>query len=313
MMPTTAPSTTPTITLTYTPTPTLSPFALATIWSEDYPVPTPPYGFPTPFPPELSYYFDDTYKYGGTTIISENNLITLWSSNNGRDGQAITITGKKGNGLFVQARYLLQIEKIFSGNPNAQDFQYPTSAKELFDINNDGVDEIVISRHDGGNVCLQGLYIYKLGNPATLIAKEIYCGDFWFEDLNKDGSLELLTHELFLSYFPLDPKIGEFIRVTQIFEYNPAQGYISSSCKFKDYYTWIKDPKDVILPQKPDNPNDVFDYDSKISSTALDYLMIGNITTAKNIISKGLDGEKQTVALEAIDILHKEIQSSICP
>ena len=304
MAPTIVPSATSTMTPAYTPTPTLSPFALATIWSKNYPIPTPPYDFPTPFPPEPSHYFDDTYKYGGVTIVSENNLITLWI--NEWQEPAITITGKKGR-IIVQGRDSLKIKDIFSGNPETPGFQYPASAKKLYDINNDGIDEIVISRHDGGNTSINGLHIYELSDPPLLISEFTYYNFYWFDDLNNDKKLELFLQEGYLSYFSFMPwNIGGFIPVTQIFSYDPNKGYISSSCKFKDYYK---------MPDKNffQNLNPERDNDAAIAQVIANYVMIGNTEKAKEVAIENLDGEKEIAALKAIEGIHNSIKSDICP
>lgn len=271
-----------------------------TAWSTIFPLPTVPKGFPTSFPPSESHY------YSGSTYKISDYLITTWDSKQLNNRQAVTISSPN------QAQVTISNWFVTLGRVHHLEYD-PQQTLEWFqesiseDINNDGSQEIVITTSQGGNNGYYTIFVYSLGEQIELILNRAYFGFYRFQDLNNDGSFEILLKQDVLNNFLPNSGLGEFLPVNQIWEYVPQKGYIQASCKFPDFY--IEDISTLENTLTSGGDKDA----TTIYRLVIYYSYIGQSDLATKIIDEQIPQENLSSVKTVLYELQYGLKSELCP
>ncbi|MCU0445575.1 MAG: hypothetical protein MUE85_11730 [Microscillaceae bacterium] len=72
----------------------------------------------------------------------------------------------------------------------------------IFDLNNDGVEELIIEEYSGGAHCCTQWHILSLGDEFKIMAKlNAQDGDFKLQDVNNDRIFEIITADFGFAYW----------------------------------------------------------------------------------------------------------------
>ena len=242
-------------------------------------------------------------------------LVTAWRTDQfaaDLDQEAITITSP-GHEQVTIGDWFVTLGKICY-----EEYDYLTASEQFCaanyfeDIDADDDPEIVITTSRGGNNGLYVILIYSLGEQLEQILNRVYFADFYFQDLNQDGKLELLLKQRSLySFLPGSGTMNRMSPVTEILEYVPGKGYLPASCKYVG--TFAEEigrlENDLAESENSGDPVDKF----TVYRLIVNYAFAGNGEMARVVIDEYVPQEDSANAYIVLQELEESLKSELCP